>query len=128
MEIAQKKEENGADGFLTQPILSAQAVENLKLARETLKGKLLGGIMPVVSKRNALFMNSEISGITVDEALIERYEGLDRARSETLAVEVSTSFAREIAPFVDGFYLMTPFGRTSLIARVLDRFREEKLI
>ena len=128
LEIAQKKEENGADGFLTQPILSAQAVENLKLARETLKGKLLGGIMPVVSKRNALFMNSEISGITVDEALIERYEGLDRARSETLAVEVSTSFAREIAPFVDGFYLMTPFGRTALIARILDRYREEKLI
>ena len=47
---------------------------------------------------------------------------------EALAVEISTDFAREIAPFVDGFYLVTPFGRTSLIARILDRFHEEALV
>ncbi len=128
LEIAQKKEANGADGFLTQPVLSPQAVENLILARQTLKGKILGGIMPVVSKRNALFMNSEISGITVDDAIIARYDGLDRDEAEALAVEISTDFAREIAPFVDGFYLVTPFGRTSLIARILDRFHEEALV
>ena len=128
LERTQEKEENGCDGFLTQPILSPQAVENLKLARETLKGRLLGGIMPVVSKRNADFMNSEISGITVDPALIARYEGADRARGEELAVEISAEFAREISPYIDGFYLMTPFGRTGLIARILDRFRAEKLI
>ena len=128
LEIAAKKEENGADGFLTQPVLSPQAVENLKLARATLKGKLLGGIMPVVSRRNALFMNSEISGISVAPEIIERYEGADRSRGEELAVEISTEFAREIAPYVDGFYLMTPFGRTGLIARILDSFRKEKLI
>ncbi len=128
LEIAQKKEENGADGFLTQPLLSPQAVENLKLARETLKGKILGGILPVVSHRNALFLNSEISGITVDERIIERYKGLDREAAEALAVEISTVFAREIAPYADGYYLVTPFGRTSLIARILDRFRTEGIV
>ena len=128
LEMAQKKEQNGADGFLTQPVLSQQAVDNLKLARETLKGKLLGGIMPVVSERNALFMNSEISGITVDPAIIRRYEGADRARGEELAEEISAEFGRQIAPFVDGYYLMTPFGRTGLIARILDRFRADGLI
>lgn len=128
LEIAQKKEANGADGFLTQPVLSSRAVENLRLARETLKGKILGGIMPVVSKRNALFMNSEISGISVDESIIERYEGADRDRGEELAIEISTDFARDIAPLVDGFYLVTPFGRTALIAKILDRFRQERLI
>ena len=128
LEIAQEKEKNGADGFLTQPVLSPQAVENLKLARATLNGKILGGIMPVVSRRNALFMNSEVSGITVDSTIIERYEGADRARGEELAVEISTQFAREIGPYVDGYYLMTPFGRTGLIARILDRFRRESLV
>ena len=34
----------------------------------------------------------------------------------------------DIADYVDGFYLVTPFGRTSLIARILDRFREDGLI
>ena len=128
LDIAQSKEENGADGFLTQPVLSQKAVENLQLARETLQGKILGGIMPVVSQRNAIFMNSEISGITVDPEIIRRYEGTDRAAGEALAVELSTEFAREIAPYVDGYYLMTPFGRTGLVARILDRFHEEGLV
>ena len=127
-ENEKKKEENGAEGFLTQPILSPQAAENLKLARQTLRGKILGGIMPVVSKRNALFMNSEIAGITVDEGIIARYEGADREQGEALAVEISTDFARQITDDVDGYYLMTPFGRTGLIVRILDRFREESLI
>ena len=103
-------------------------MENLKLARETLKGKILGGILPVVSHRNALFLNSEISGITVDERIIERYKGLDREAAEALAVEISTVFAHEIAPYADGYYLVTPFGRTSLIARILDRFRTEGIV
>ncbi len=128
LERALEKEENGCDGFLTQPVLSPQAVENLKSARRELNGKLLGGIMPVVSRRNAEFMNSEIAGITVDPALIERYEGADRTRGEELAVEISLEFARELADDADGFYLMTPFGRTGLIARILDRFRENDLI
>ena len=128
LDMAKTKEENGAVGFLTQPVLSPQAVENLKLARAELKGKLLGGIIPVVSERNAVFMNSEIAGIHVDEAVIRRYQGADRARGEELAVEISTEFAREIAPYVDGYYLVTPFGRTALIGRILDSFRSEGLI
>lgn len=127
LKLAQEKEENGACGFLTQPVLTAQALENLKLARQTLKGKILGGIIPVVSYRNALFMNSEISGITVDEQIIRLYEGLDRNQGEELAVTISAAIAREIAPYVDGFYLMTPFGRTGLMARIMARIREDGL-
>lgn len=128
LDMAKMKEANGAEGFLTQPVLSQQAVENLKLARSELKGKLLGGIMPVVSRRNALFMNSEIAGIQVAEEIIGRYEGADRTRGEELAVEISTEFARDIASDVDGYYLVTPFGRTALIGRILDSLRYNGLI
>lgn len=127
LQLAQKKEENGMVGFLTQPVLTAQALENLKLAHETLHGKILGGIIPVVSQRNALFMNSEVSGITVDQEIIDRYAGLDRAQGEELAVRISTTIAKEIAPYVDGFYLMTPFGRTGLMGRIMDEIRKENL-
>lgn len=125
LDRAKTKEENGAVGFLTQPILTREALDNLILARENLQGKLLGGIMPVISKKNALFMNSEISGITVDERIIEAYEGADRARGEELAVEISVRIAGDIAPYIDGYYLMTPFGRTALICRIIEEIREE---
>ena len=127
LDLAKEKEDCGAVGFFTQPVLTEQALENLILARQTLQGKILGGIMPVVSKKNALFMNSEIAGITVDEKIISAYEGADRARGEDLAVEISTQIAEGIAPYIDGFYLMTPFGRTGLVVRIMDNIRQKGL-
>ena len=40
--------------------------------------------MPVVSHRNALYMENEINGIHVEDSIIRRYEGADRARGEEL--------------------------------------------
>ncbi len=126
LDLARDKEANGAEGFLTQPILTEQALEHLRLARETLKGKILGGIMPIVSQRNALFMHNEIAGISVDEKIIERYAGLTREEAEELAVEISVDFARRMRPWVDGYYLVTPFGRTALIARIMEKIRQDE--
>ena len=124
---AAEKLENGMSGFLTQPVLSAQAVENLKKARETLgeQAKILAGILPVVSQRNAIFMENEVNGIHVDEAIIQKFEGLDRAAGEELGLEVSVQAAKAAAPYVDGFYLMTPFNRVALMERLIARLRTE---
>lgn len=124
---AQEKLENGMSGFLTQPVLSAQAVENLKKTREALgsRAKILAGIMPVVSQRNAIFMENEVNGIRVDAEIIERFAGLDRAQGEELGLEVSVKAAQAAAPYADGFYLMTPFNRIALMERLIARLKEE---
>ena len=126
---AVQKLENGMSGFLTQPVLSAQAVENLKRTRETLggKAKILAGIMPVVSQRNAIFMENEVNGIHVDQQIIDRFEGLDRAQGEELGLEVSVRAAKAAAPYADGFYLMTPFNRIALMERLIARLNAEIL-
>ena len=126
---AAQKLENGMSGFLTQPVLSAQAVENLKKTRETLGGqaKILAGIMPVVSQRNAIFMENEVNGIHVDQQIIDRFEGLDRAAGEELGLEVSVQAAKAAAPYADGFYLMTPFNRIALMERLIARLNAEIL-
>lgn len=124
---AAEKLENGMSGFLTQPLLSAQAVENLKKTRETLgeRAKILAGILPVVSQRNAIFMENEVNGIHVDEAIIQKFEGLDRTAGEELGLEVSVQAAKAAAPYADGFYLMTPFNRVALMERLVARLRTE---
>lgn len=124
---AAEKLENGMSGFLTQPVLSAQAVENLKKAREALgeRAKILAGILPVVSQRNAIFMENEVNGVHVDEAIIQKFEGLDRAAGEELGLEVSVQAAKAAAPYADGFYLMTPFNRVALMERLIARLRTE---
>ncbi|WP_343253341.1 bifunctional homocysteine S-methyltransferase/methylenetetrahydrofolate reductase [Ligaoa zhengdingensis] len=116
---AQEKEECGVTGFLTQPVLSAEALDNLKLAHATLQGKILGGIFPVVSHRNACFLNNEIAGMRVCDEIVALYEGKDRDAAEDLAVTISTRIAKEIFPYTDGFYLMTPFRRVALMERII---------
>ena len=124
---AREKLDNGMSGFLTQPVLSAQAVENLKKTRETLGGdaKILAGILPVVSQRNAIFMENEVNGIHVDAAIIEKFAGLDRAAGEELGLEISVQAAKAALPYADGFYLMTPFNRVALMVRLIARLNEE---
>ena len=126
---AAEKLENGMSGFLTQPLLSAQAVENLKKTRETLgeRAKILAGIMPVVSQRNAIFMENEVNGIHVAEDIMEAFAGLDREQGEALGLEISLKMAREALPYADGFYLMTPFNRVALMERLIARLKTELL-
>lgn len=124
LELAQEKERCGITGFLTQPVLSKEALDNLIRARSVLKGKMLGGIFPVVSHRNALFLNNEISGMHVADEIVALYENKTREEAEELAVRISAEVARAIAPHVDGYYLMTPFKRVSLMARILQEIRD----
>lgn len=122
-----KKVENGMTGFLTQPVLTEAAAENLHKAYERLRplgAKVLGGIIPVVSSRNARFMNSEISGITVDQKIIDLYEGKTKDECTELAVDISSEIAKRIAGFTDGYYLMTPFSRTDIMTRIIAGIRE----
>lgn len=120
LERAKEKMDCGVSAFLTQPVLSEQAALHLEQARDELRGaKLIGGLFPVVSEKNARFLQSEVHGITVDEAVVRAYAGLDRAQGEDMAVRLCREAASRISPFVDGYYMMTPFQRVELVCRVI---------
>ncbi len=123
LRIACEKEKNGVCGFLTQPILTDEAFENLKKARKVLHGKIAGGIFPIVSYKNACFLNSEVSGVKVSEKIISLYKNKTREEAEELAFNIALKTAQAISPFTDGFYLMTPFSRTELISRIMNGIR-----
>lgn len=124
---AEEKLACGMTGFLTQPVLSTQALENLRLARQTLgsRAKLLAGVLPVVSLRNAQFLDSEVNGIQVEPELLQRFAGLDKAAGEALGLEVAFGAAKAALPYADGLYLMTPFQRVGLIETLIARIRTE---
>lgn len=120
LDRAKEKMDCGVSAFLTQPVLSEQAALHLEQARDGLRGaKLIGGLFPVVSEKNARFLQSEVHGITVDEAVVRAYAGLDRAQGEDMAVRLCREAASRISPFVDGYYMMTPFQRVELVCRVI---------
>ena len=121
---ALRKKENGVQMLLTQPVFTDEAVQNLRRAREETGLWILGGLMPPVSYRNACFMHNEIAGIRLSEEILARYEGLDREEAGRLGVSLCLETAEKIAPYVDGYYLMTPFKRVDLIEELIRALRQ----
>lgn len=120
---AQAKEKAGVNVFYTQPVISKNAVENLKIARQELSAYIMGGVMPIVSYNNAIFMNSEASGIRLEDQVIDRYKNLDRDQASKLAVEITADFMKEIEDHVDGFYIITPFSRVDIVGELIGIFK-----
>ena len=47
--------------------------------------------------------------------------------SEARYAAISANMARRMAPFVDGYFLITPFSRTELMVRIMERIRSDAL-
>ena len=126
LEKAFRKRDSGVAAFLTQPVFTRESIENLRRAREALKGAyLLGGLLPVLSHRAAVYMNSEVAGIRIPKEVVAQYETADKDRCRQLAVEHTLRLAREIRPLVDGYYLITPAARPSVGADIVGLLRKE---
>lgn len=120
-----KKMEAGCSYFLTQPVYSAGDIQRVKELKERTDATIILGIMPLVSRKNALFMKNELPGIDVPEEIIEQYQpDMSRMEAEEVATRISVDIARQAFDFADGFYFMTPFNRVSLINGIISRIRE----
>lgn len=119
LRLAKEKEANGIEGFLTQPVFSKRALANLKRARSELSGAIYGGIMPIVSYRNACFLKNEITGMDIPDDLAQSFQNKDRAECEAISKAFCYEKMDQMKEMVDGFYLMTPFRRVSLICDLI---------
>lgn len=48
----------------------------------------------------------------------------NREEGEQLAVEISLDMAKKIKPYIDGYYLITPFNRVALMEKIIEGLRE----
>lgn len=120
-----KKMEAGCSYFLTQPIFSEGDIERIRELKEKTGAKIICGIMPIVSYRNALFMQNEMPGIHIDDAVVTKYKpDMSREDAEKVAIEISAGIAEKLADIADGYYIMTPFHRVELVVKIMDRIRE----
>ncbi|MDF2543980.1 MAG: Methionine synthase (cobalamin-dependent), methyltransferase domain [Herbinix sp.] len=122
IERMKRKIDAGATYFLTQPIFSKEDAFRIKQIKESVDAKILCGILPLVSYRNACFIKNEIAGINVPDEIVERYHP-DMSKEE--AEKVGALMAREMMelldPIADGYYFMLPFNRVSLLEKILNK-------
>ena len=115
-----KKIASGASFFLTQPAFTKKSIDNLKIIKKETDACILCGIMPLVSKKNALFMKNEMTGIDVPDEIVERY---DSSMTKEEGENTGIAIAREImnmASFCDGYYFSFPFNRVYMLKKIME--------
>lgn len=116
----QRKCDSGAQYFLTQPIYSKEDVKKIQNIKERTNAKILCGIMPLVSYRNACFIKNEISGINVPDEIVARYRpDMQREEAENVGAAIAREMMELLDPIADGYYFMLPFNRVSLMDKIL---------
>ncbi|NLK38991.1 MAG: bifunctional homocysteine S-methyltransferase/methylenetetrahydrofolate reductase [Clostridiales bacterium] len=116
---AQRKEEAGALLFLTQALFTEESLENLRIAREGLKGRILAGILPLAGYRNAVFLNNEVSGMTIPETLIQNLNGKSPEETKRISLDFSRGMIDRARPFCDGYYLMTARRKIDFVCELV---------
>ncbi|MEG0614732.1 MAG: bifunctional homocysteine S-methyltransferase/methylenetetrahydrofolate reductase [Oscillospiraceae bacterium] len=124
LERACKKQENGTQFFLTQPIYSDEAVENFKRAKGVLRAKILAGIMPVAGYKNAVFLNNEVAGIHIPEAIVEELSGKSPEETVEISMKYAMSIIGKVWDFCDGFYIMTPLKKYQMVAELIKNIKK----
>lgn len=117
-----KKCRAGASFFLTQPIYSDEDIEKIRYIKSRIDTKIICGIMPLVSYRNALFMKNEITGIHVPDEIIAQYDkDMSRQEAQAVGVRIASEIAEKLSGVADGYYFMVPFNRAEMIAQIMEK-------
>ena len=122
-----KKIENGASFFLTQPIYDDETIEFLKSVKERTNTKILGGILPIVTYKNAQFLNNELPGVKIPEEIINRFSpDMTKEESEKVGIEIAVEIGKKLKGICDGLYFVTPFKRVYMLIEIIKKLNKNE--
>lgn len=122
----QRKADEGARKFFSQPIFDEDAVERLRALGRPAGCQIFAGVMPAVSRRNALFLQNEVPGLAVPDQLVRLFTpDMDREAAEEASVAYTAGIGRKALAAADGLYIVTPFNRIGLIEKLIAMLRDE---
>ncbi len=121
----EEKVKAGAEFAITQPVFDVNSLFEFLDKIAHLNIPIVAGVWPLVSLRNAEFMNNEVPGVTVPEPIMERMRA---AKTKEEALQVGISIAREmiqqIKTRVHGVQVSAPFGKVKHALNVLSVLKD----
>ena len=121
----EKKIEAGAEFFQTQAVYDPKRFETFVRKTEGFGVPIQYGIVIVKSARMAQFMNANVSGITVPDAIIEEMAGVAKENIRQKATEITSRLVAEIASMVQGVHFM-PLGWSDVVVQVIEQVRDKR--
>jgi methionine synthase / methylenetetrahydrofolate reductase(NADPH) len=123
------KIEAGADVVMTQPIYAREQWDRfMEVAAgrwpRGLPRPVLLGVLPLHTARHAEFLHHEVPGITIPPEARAAMAAAGERGAE-VGLNMARALLHEMAPLVQGTYIMPSFGRYELAAELVRRVRAD---
>jgi homocysteine S-methyltransferase len=119
----------GAEYAITQPVFDVRQLEHFLGRIEHMNLPVVAGIWPLLSHRNAVFMNNEVPGVVVPDEVMERMR-IASEKSKEHGLREGVTIAREtlerVRGRVAGVQVSAPLGRIDLALQVFEGLVETR--
>ena len=121
IEIGRVKKKMAAGAtFFTQPVFSDEDIERIHTIKKETGARILCGIMPLVSLKNATFMKNEMAGIDVTDEVLSRYRAdMTKKEGEEAGIKLAVDVIEKTKDVADGYYFSFPFNRVYMLEDIL---------
>jgi homocysteine S-methyltransferase len=113
----------GAEYAITQPVFDVRQLERFLERISHMELPVVAGIWPLLSYRNAQFMNNEVPGVSVPDDVMERMR-IASEKSKEHGLREGVAIAREtlerVRGQVAGVQVSAPLGRVDLALQVFE--------
>jgi homocysteine S-methyltransferase len=117
----EKKIKAGAEYFITQPVFDTAILLDFLQKVRQYNVPVIAGVWPLVSLRNAEFMNNEVPGASVPEAIMEKMRAAkSKEEARETGIQVAQQTILDIQSEVQGIQVSMPFGRVKYPLKVLE--------
>lgn len=121
LEKLRERVDAGATFAMSQPVFTAEPVKRFfDHAHGKLPVKILPGLLPVASLRQAQYLHNEVPGMSLPAEFLSRLESYERREDQmAYGVEVSRALLGELETFAPGAYLTSGGRKVQLLVDVL---------
>jgi 5,10-methylenetetrahydrofolate reductase len=109
----------GAQFIQTQPVYDPAVLQRFMEAVADLGVPVVVGHMMLKSVSMASFINSNVQGVTVPDAMMRQLDGLRRDELIEASLRLSIDFLRQTRPMCQGIHFM-PAGWERYVSRIVD--------
>ncbi|MGA7104415.1 MAG: bifunctional homocysteine S-methyltransferase/methylenetetrahydrofolate reductase [Candidatus Deferrimicrobiaceae bacterium] len=121
-----RKIDAGAEFAITQPVFDVEALFRFldRVEGHSRRIPVIAGVWPLVSFKNAEFMNNEVPGVVVPREILDRM-ALCRTKEESrrAGIDIARTTIERVSPRVSGFQVSAPLGSVETALAVLEKER-----
>lgn len=115
-----QKIEAGAEFAITQPVFDMKVLNYFLEKTKDAGIPIIAGIWPLVSYRNAEFMNNEVPGVNIPADIMERLKNCpDKDSARDTGIQIAHETLLEVKSRIQGAQVSAPFGNVKYALDVL---------